>query len=57
LYERSNHTPSLFQTVADTMDSSDRRSSGACMSEMDIYNRTQDVSHYFKLPYDSPPEE
>lgn len=25
----------------------------AGMSEMDIYNRTRDVFHYFKQPYDS----
>ena len=30
----------------------------AGMSEMDIYNRTRDVFHHYKLPYDSePPEE
>ncbi len=29
----------------------------AGMSEMDIYNRTCDVFHYFKLLYDSPPPE
>ncbi len=27
------------------------------MSEMDIYNRTRDVFHHFKLPYDSEPPE
>ena len=27
----------------------------AGMSEMDIYNRTRDVFHHFKLPYDSEP--
>ena len=27
-------------------------------NEMDIYNRTRDVFHHFKLPYDAePPEE
>ncbi len=25
------------------------------MTEMDIYNRTRDVFHHFKLPYDSEP--
>lgn len=29
----------------------------AGMSEMDIYNRTRDIFHYFKLPYDAPPPE
>lgn len=30
----------------------------AGMSEMDIYNRTRDIFHYFNLPYDAPsPEE
>ena len=29
----------------------------AGMSEMDIYNRTRDVFHHFKLPYDAPPPE
>jgi hypothetical protein len=31
----------------------------AGMSEMDIYNRTRDVFHHYKLPYNSepPPEE
>jgi hypothetical protein len=29
----------------------------AGMSEMDIYKRTRDISHYFKLPFDSPPPE
>ena len=30
----------------------------AGLSEMDIYNRTRDVFHHFKLPYDlEPPEE
>ena len=30
----------------------------AGMSEMDIYNRTRDVFHHFKLPHNSePPEE
>jgi hypothetical protein len=29
----------------------------AGMSEMDIYGRTRDVFHYFKLPYDEPPPE
>jgi hypothetical protein len=29
----------------------------AGMSEMDIYNRSRDVFHHFKLPYDSEPPE
>lgn len=29
----------------------------AGMSEQDIYNRTRDVFHYFKLPFDAPPAE
>ena len=29
----------------------------AGMSEMDIYNRTRDVFHRYKLPYDSEPPE
>ena len=29
----------------------------AGMSEMDIYNRTRDIFHYFNLPYDAPPPE
>ena len=29
----------------------------AGMSEMDIYDRTRDIFHYFKLPYDAPPPE
>ena len=29
----------------------------AGMSEMDIYHRTRDVFHYFKLPFDAPPPE
>jgi hypothetical protein len=29
----------------------------AGMSEMDIYHRTRDIFHYFKLPFDAPPEE
>jgi hypothetical protein len=29
----------------------------AGMCEMDIYNRTRDIFHYFKLPYDAPPQE
>jgi hypothetical protein len=29
----------------------------AGMSEMDIYNRTRDIFHYFKLPYDAEPPE
>jgi hypothetical protein len=29
----------------------------AGMSEMDIYNRTRDVFHHFKLPYTSEPPE
>ena len=30
----------------------------AGMSEMDIYNLTRNIFHYFNLPYDSePPEE
>jgi hypothetical protein len=27
----------------------------AGMSEMDIYNRTWDIFHYFHLPFDAPP--
>ena len=27
----------------------------AGLSEMDIYNRTRDVFHHFKLPYDEEP--
>jgi hypothetical protein len=29
----------------------------AGMSEMDIFNRTRDIFHYFKLPYDAEPPE
>jgi hypothetical protein len=29
----------------------------AGMSEMDIYIKTCDIFHYFKLPYDAPPPE
>jgi hypothetical protein len=29
----------------------------AGMSEQEIYNRTSDVFHYFKLPFDAPPPE
>ena len=29
----------------------------AGMSEMDIYNRTRDVFHHYKLPYDAEPRE
>jgi hypothetical protein len=29
----------------------------AGMSEMDIYNRTRDVFHHYKLPYEAPPPE
>ena len=29
----------------------------AGMGEMDFYNRTRDVFHYFNLPYDAPPPE
>ena len=30
----------------------------AGMSEMDIYNRTRDIFHHYKLPYNAqPPEE
>jgi hypothetical protein len=27
----------------------------AGMSEREIYDRTRDIFHYFKLPYDAPP--
>jgi hypothetical protein len=27
----------------------------AGMSEADIYHRTRDIFHHFKLPYDAPP--